>query len=148
MTPKQKTLAMILSGALVAVAPSFFGYLQARQEIREKYRKSHAEAEAGYAALADSVKELQTVATTQHDYIVKLEGQVSVLTVLAQATPAADPTPHTGTHPVRPTGHGTGTGGGIAKRSDVPKLDKPPPRPNFNEPPNDFGGAVQMKRKR
>lgn len=124
-TTRQKTVLAIIVGALVAVAPSFFGYLQARQEIREKYAANHEEAAQGYDTLVVSVKDLQKTALEQHDYIVKLEGQITLLTnVLTQLS--------TSTTSLR-MGNG------------LPKLEKPPGRPNLPAPPDDFN-AAQMKR--
>jgi hypothetical protein len=84
-SPKQKTIAAIVAGVLVAVAPSFFAYLQARQEIRSKYNTTHANAEAGYDTLVLSVEKLQQALIEQHDHVVKLEGQVFVLTSILPA---------------------------------------------------------------
>lgn len=124
-TAKQKTVLAIVVGALVAIAPSFFGYLQARQEIREKYAENHNEAEAGYQALVESVKNLQKTALEQHDYIVKLEGQLETLTtVLTQLS---------------------STTTSLRMGSGLPKLEKPPIRPNLPAPPDNFD-AAQMKR--
>lgn len=118
---KQKTVLAILVGALVAIAPSFFGYLQARQEIREKYKQSYVETETSYETLVTSVKDLQKTALEQHDYIVKLEGQIATLTsVIAQLSP------------------------GLRMGAPLPKLDKPPMRPDLPAPP-DFATA-QMAR--
>jgi hypothetical protein len=81
-SPKQKTAAAIIGGVLVAVTPSFFGYLQARQEIREKYNANRDKMEAGYDTMVASLKELQQAVVREHDYVVKLEGQVAVLTAI------------------------------------------------------------------
>jgi hypothetical protein len=125
-TSRQKTALAIVLGALVAIAPSFFGYLQARQEIREKYQQGRDEAVNGYETLVVSVKDLQKTALEQHDYVVKLEGQLVALTsILAQLSTA---TP----------------GLRMGAASPLPKLEKPPTRPNLPAPP-DFD-VVRMKR--
>jgi hypothetical protein len=119
---RQKTVLAIVIGAVVAIAPSFFGYLQARQEIREKYTQGHVEAAAGYTTLVESVKGLQKTALEQHDYIVKLEGQLTaltgVLTQLATSTP----------------------GFRMTVSRPLPVAEKPPARPELPAPP-DFAGA-------
>lgn len=120
---KQKTVLAILVGALVAIAPSFFSYLQARQEIREKYKQNHVETETSYETLVTSVKDLQKTALEQHDYIVKLEGQIATLTNVIARLPS---------------------GPRVNTSLPLPKLDKPPTRPDLPAPP-DFATA-QMAR--
>ena len=141
MTPKQKTLAMIVSGALVAVAPSFFGYLQARQEIREKYNQNRAASEAGYTTLVESVEALQKNASAQHEYTIKLEAQVVVLTDLISKMRVRV----SGTRPV-PPGTGSGSGVAVADPAPLPKMDKPPDRPVFKRPPPDLNAAQHPER--
>src|SRR5262245_57013831 len=81
----QKTVLAIVLGAIVAIAPSFFSFLQARQEIREKSAENHAESAQGDETLVAAVKDLQKTVLEQHDYVVKLEGQNTTLTnVLGQ----------------------------------------------------------------
>lgn len=127
-TPRQKTVLAIVLGALVAIAPSFFSYLQARQEIREKYKQGRDEAANGYDALVASVKELQKTALDQHDYVVKLEGQISALTAVISQLSAASPGLRMGSSP-------------------LPRLETPPSRPNLPAPPSDFDVAqTQMRR--
>lgn len=125
---KQKTVLAIVIGAIVAIAPSFFSYLQARQEIREKYAENHNEAARGYDTLVASVKDLQKTALEQHDYIVKLEGQLVAMTgFLAQLSSSA---------------------GGMRMGSQpatLPKLEKPPTRPELPAPP-DFDVAQRALR--
>jgi len=132
-TAKQKTVLAIIVGALVAIAPSFFTYLQTSQEIREKYRQNRAEAGNGYEALAASVKDLQKTALAQHDYIVKLEGQLVLLVNLVTKLP---------------TGSGAGSASGPVAHASVmpvPVIELPPPRPDLPAPPESFDVA-QMKR--
>lgn len=120
-SPKQKTAAAIVAGVLVAVAPSFFAYMQARHEIREKYNSNRVKAEAGYDAVVESIKELQLAVVKEHDYVVKLEGQVAVLTSIFALT--------------RPMT----TGSGAALRMTVPPLlpttPRAPERPSFEPSP-------------
>ena len=124
-TSKQKTVLAIVLTAIVAIAPSFFGYLQARQEIAEKYKQGRGEAANSYETLAASLKDLQTASFAQHDYIVKLEGQITMLTrVVAQLA--------TATPGLRMTAPPT-----------LPTLEKPPLRPDLPAPP-DFD-MVQMR---
>lgn len=151
MTPKQKTWAMVLSGIVVAVAPSFFGYLQAKDEIRARAKTSHAEAEAGYQTLTASVEELQQVVVQQHDYAVRLEGHIEALEaqVAALATEMGElrsAAPATPTRPTRRVGHGAGTGSGAGvsrpPRASVPRFNPEPPKvPNFKPLPADLDGA-------
>lgn len=124
-TTKQKTVLAIVLTAIVAITPSFFGYLQARQEIAAKYKQGRGEAAHSYETLVASLKDLQTASLAQHDYIVKLEGQLSMLTrVITQIT--------TSTSGLRMTA-----------LPALPALDKPPLRPNLPAPP-DFD-VVQMR---
>lgn len=118
MAPRQKTVLTIVIGAIVAITPSFFSYLEARQEIREKYGQSHDEAASGHDALASSVSELQKTVLEQHDYVVKLEGQVEALTRVVTQLAAS-------------TGRA------------LPTLDKPPGRPRLAAPPNFEAAAAK-----
>src|SRR5690349_6218289 len=120
-TPKQKTILTIVLGAVVAIAPAFFGYLQASQETREKYQQSRHEASNGYDALVKSVKDLQASVTEQHDYIVKLQGQVDLLTRALSAAAG-----------LRMTGSGTGS---ASVATELPTLDKPPELHDLPAPP-------------
>ncbi len=99
MTPKQKTWATIVIGAVVAIAPSTFGYLQARQEIGEKYRLSNKEADAGYKTLVESVQQLQLIVRAQHDQITKLQGTVEALVTLRLTPVRIRSTPPDGENP-------------------------------------------------
>lgn len=127
-TTKQKTVLAIVIGAIVAIAPSFFSYLQARQEIREKYAENHNEAARGYDTLVASVKDLQKTALEQHDYIVKLEGQLVAMTsFLAQLSASPNGGLRMGSQPT------------------LPKLEKPPTRPELPAPP-DFDTAQRALR--
>lgn len=126
-TAKQKTLLTILLGAIVAIAPSFFGYLKARDEIGAKREESRSEAQASYKALAASVEGLQKTALEQHDYVVKLEAQIGMLVnVLAHATPS-------------------GVGIRMTSRPPLPTLETPP-RPELPAPPA-FDVAQQQAEK-
>ena len=127
-TSKQKTVLAIVIAVLGAV-PALFSYLQATQETRAKYRQSHSETEKSYEALAASVKDLQQAMLVQHDYVVKLEGQVAVLTSIIAHQPV-------------PTS--TASGLRLSSPPSLPKLERPPARPELPAPP-DFE-VVQMKR--
>jgi len=115
-TPRQKTALAIVLGALVAIAPSFFGYLQATQEMRQKYKQGRDETEHGYETLVVAVKDLQKTALAQHDYVIKLEGQITMLVSVL------------GHLPVTP---GLRMGSG-----PLPTLEKPPLRPELPAPPD------------
>lgn len=128
-TSKQKTILAIVLGAVVAIAPSFFSYLQARQEIREKYRQNRAEATVGYDVLVTSIKDLQRTVTEQHDYIVKLQGQVTLI------TDALSPS----------SLRMMGSGAGSTATAALPTLEAPPELPSLPAPPPDFSTA-QMAR--
>ena len=142
MSPKQKTLATIVAGVIVAVTPSFFTYLQSRDELKAKYQQTNDEAAAGYKTLVESVKELQGAVKEQHDYIVKLEGHVEALEKMRRTNVVGVGTPGTVGH-----GSGNGTGQGFGSgHSDEPKSDlKPPAPPDLRPPPPDFT-AAQSKR--
>jgi type II secretory pathway pseudopilin PulG len=121
-SPKQKTVAAIIAGVLVAVAPSFFAYLQARQEIREKYVANRDKAEAGYDAVVESIKELQLTVIKEHDYVVKLEGQVAALTSILTLTRF-------------PTMTGSGTSLRVTTPAPLPRPPRAPERPDFEPSP-------------
>jgi hypothetical protein len=123
-TTRQKTVLAIVLGSIVAIAPSFFGYLQATQEMRQKYKQGRDETENGYETLVAAVKDLQKAALEQHDYVVKLEGQITMLTSFITAFST--------------------TTSGFRMSGSLPKLEKPPLRPDLPAPP-DFD-AVQAKR--
>ena len=124
-TTKQKTALAIIVGAVVTIAPTFFGYLKARDEIAAKREESRSEAEAGYRALSESVKGLQKTALEQHDFTVKLEAQIGMLvTVLAQ-----------------PPGSGSG---GSMRLTSLPTIEPTPARPELPAPP-DFDVAQRAK---
>lgn len=144
LSAKQKTLATILAGVVVAVTPSLFTYLQARDEIKAKYRQANDEATAGYKALVSSVTDLQKAVKEQHDYIVKLEGHVDALEKMrwrptnTNLTGTGIPVGTTGT-----VGHGAGSGSGAGMAPDPkPPADLPPlPAPDFRPPPADYNAA-------
>ena len=152
LSPKQKTLATIVAGVVVAVTPSLFSYLQSRDEIKAKYQQSNTEAAAAYKALVDSVKELQTAVKEQHDYIVKLEGHVDALEKLRwnRGTYVATNPGTVGVGTPGTIGHGSGSGHGAGMGSgSLPPpapADLPPlPAPDFRPPPADYT-AVQQQR--
>ena len=118
---KQKTVLAIVLTAVVAIAPSFFSYLQASREISARYAENHREAANGYDALAAAVKDLQKTVLEQHDYSVKLEGQVDLLTsVLSQLAPRS--ALRTGSEP------------------------RTPARPELPAPPGSFDAAARLER--
>lgn len=120
-SPKQKTAAAIVAGVIIAVAPSFFAYLQASHEIREKYNANRAKAEAGYDSVVESIKELQLAVVKEHDYVVKLEGQVAVLTSIFTLT--------------RPVTTGAGSALRVTAPALLPVTPRAPERPNFEPSP-------------
>ena len=122
-TTKQKTALAIIVGAVVTIAPTFFGYLKARDEIAVKREESRAEAEASYKTLSEAVKGLQKTALEQHDFTVKLEAQIGMLvTVLA-----------------RPPGSGSGI-----RLTSLPTIEPTPARPELPAPP-EFDVAQRAK---
>jgi hypothetical protein len=123
-TPRQKTALAIVLGALVAIAPSFFSYLQATQEMRQKYKQGRDETEHGYETLVVAVKDLQKTALAQHDYIIKLEGQITTLVNVLGHLPAA-------------AGLRMGSG------PPLPTPERPPLRPELPAPP-DFDAVQAM----
>lgn len=145
LSPKQKTLATILAGVVVAVTPSLFTYLQARDEIKAKYQQANDEATAGYKALVSSVTDLQKAVKEQHDYIVKLEGHVEALEKMRwRPTTVAGTRPGTiGVGTPGTVGHGAGSGSGAGMAPDPkPPADLPPlPAPDFRPPPMDYNAA-------
>jgi hypothetical protein len=82
MTPAQKmTVLKTIVGAVLVLVPATLSFLQSRAELEVKA----SEADAGYKALVDSVKELQQTVTTQHDDIIKLQTAIQMLGRLADA---------------------------------------------------------------
>jgi hypothetical protein len=137
MSPKQKTLVTVVAGVIVAVTPSFFSYLQSRDEIKAKYQQASQEADTGYKALVASVADLQKAVTEEHDYTVKLEGQITALTNLVSHLRSSRPVV---VHP----GVGSGSGSGSAE-PPLPADVRPPDRPHFERPPANLD-AAQSKR--
>ena len=129
LTANQKTLAGIVAGVIVAVVPSIFGYLQARDEIQAKYLKSNAETEAGYQALKKSVEELQAEARTQHDKVVVLQAHVEFLEKRLERLDSSgrptSPTPSPEPSAIAP-----------------PPLEPPKPAPKLKSPPRDIDDAL------
>jgi hypothetical protein len=133
-TAKQKTVLAIVLTAVVAIAPSFFGYLQARQEIREKYQLNRSEASNGYDALVTSIKDLQATVTKQHDYITKLQGQVALLAEVISSAGSG----------LRMSGSGAGS---ASSPPELPPPLEPLPRlPPMPAPPADFNTAQMQMR--
>lgn len=143
LSPKQKTLATILAGVVVAVTPSLFTYLQAREEIKAKYRQSNDEATAGYKALVDSVTELQSVVQQQHDYVMKLEGRLEAVERRRIRITA----PNVGSGSASPSHENPdASGSGAGAPAPVPPPDPAMlPAPHFRPPPADYN-AAQMQR--
>ena len=81
----RKTYLTIVVGAVVALTPPILVYLQSRAELRERAARTEAEADAGYRTLVESVRELRTTVSAQHDAIVKLQGYMDAMQVLASA---------------------------------------------------------------
>jgi hypothetical protein len=79
----RKTYLTVIIGAIVALTPPTLVYLQGRAELRERYRHTEAEAEAGYETLVDSVRELRLTVAAQHDAITKMQGYLDALSALA-----------------------------------------------------------------
>jgi uncharacterized membrane protein len=111
MTPARKTVLTVVIGAVVALTPPVLGYLQSRSELQQKYAQSNAEADAGYKTLVESVRELRTKVSEQHDTIARLQGHIEAIE--AQASMRM-----TSAHPLPPV-----------------------PRPTFVELPADLDAA-------
>lgn len=79
----RKTWATIAIGAVVALTPPTLVYLQGRAELRQRYKHTEAEADAGYKTLVDSVRELRVTVSAQHDAITKMQGYLDALQALA-----------------------------------------------------------------
>jgi hypothetical protein len=132
--PKVKTLATIVAGIIVAVTPALFTYLENRDEIKAKYRKTQEDATAGYAALAVSVKELQAQVVAQHEFIIKLEANLAAMDkyVLDSLDRVMS----------RPIVVGGARPPVVATRDKPPALIKPPINPKFKELPHDLPNAA------
>lgn len=81
----RKTYVTIVVGAIVALTPPFLVYLQGRAELQDRSEHTEAEAEAGYKTLVESVRELRTTVTAQHDAITKMQGYLDALQAWAPA---------------------------------------------------------------
>lgn len=79
MQPSRKTYITIIVGAVVALVPPILLYAQSRAELREKYRESNDEADAGYKTLVESVQELRTTVQRQHEAIIKIQGYLDAV---------------------------------------------------------------------
>ena len=75
----RKTWATVVIGAVVALTPPTLVYLQGRAELREKYAHTNAEADAGYQALVESVRELRATVSAQSETIARLQGHVEAI---------------------------------------------------------------------
>lgn len=82
MPTKKQTILAIIIPAIIAIIPAFFTYSQSMYEVRQKYKQSHVEAEAGYTALVTSVKELQDYTKEQHDQLIKLQAYLQAIETL------------------------------------------------------------------
>jgi Tfp pilus assembly protein PilO len=141
MAANPKTLITLLVGAIVGIAPAWFGYLSSHEELKAKYQQTQDEATGGYAALATSVKELQTTATTQHDYVVKLEARLEATDTLIQSLFAKlNTAPVASVHRPAPvaSGHRPAPVDTYKQPLPVPTPD----RPKFRDLPRDFPDAA------
>ena len=131
--PKAKTLAAVVTGVLVAVTPALFTYLENRDQIKSKTQKNQEDATAGYAALAVSVKELQTEVLAQHDYIIKLETNLAAMDkyVLEALNRAVAARPVVGGRP-QP----------VIVAGEKPVALRPPVNPKFGDLPHDLPDAA------
>ena len=132
--PKKKTAAAVVGGVLVAVLPALLTYLENRDQIKTKTQKNQEDAIAGYAALADSVKELQARVVTQHEFMIRLEANLAAMDkyVLDSLNRALS-------RPIRVGG----TYGPIGPATDKPpETVKPPSDPKFKELPADLPRAA------
>lgn len=135
--PPKKTIAVGVAGVLIAVIPALFTYMQNRDEIKAKYVQTQASASSGYDALASSVKELQKATLAQHDYIVKMQGQLELMEKFVLAR-------------TRVGGSGYGSGSGRLAPVTEPKppeLPAPPPKPIYGKMPDNFDAAQIRKNK-
>lgn len=113
----RKTYLTIFVTAVVGLVPPLLAYLQARAELHERAAHTEAEADAGYQALVDSVRELRATVNAQHDAITKMQGYLEGL-------------------------HAAGS----ASVVHVQRLPPPLPRPTFHELPENLDAAQMMKR--
>lgn len=132
---KNRTIATVIGGVIIAIVPALFTYLENRDQIRAKSQKNQEDATAGYAALAVSVKELQTEVLAQHDYIIKLETNLAAMDkyVLEALNRAVAARPVAGGRP-QP----------VAVVSDKPAMLKPPLDPKFRDLPHDLPDAAKQ----
>jgi hypothetical protein len=93
-----KTLAVIISGVIVAVVPASLTYLESRNELQSKYDETKDNATGGYAALAASIKDLQTAVAAEHDFSIRLEARLEYMDAYIRATG----TLHTSKRPLPP----------------------------------------------
>jgi hypothetical protein len=82
----RKTYITMIVGAIVALVPPVLVYLQSRAELQSRAAHTEAEAEAGYKTLVESVRELRTTVTAQHDAITKMQGYLDAMQAWAPAS--------------------------------------------------------------
>jgi hypothetical protein len=75
----RKTYLTVILGAVVTITPPILVYMQGRAELRQKYARTDAEAEAGYKTLVDSVRELRLTVAAQSETIARLQGHVEAI---------------------------------------------------------------------
>jgi len=133
--PKSKTVAAVVGGVIIAIAPALFTYLENRDQIKSKTQKNQEDATAGYAALAVSVKELQTEVLAQHDYIIKLETNLAAMDkyVLEALNRAVAARPVVGGRP-QP----------VTVVAEKPVALRPPVDPKFRDLPHDLPDAAKQ----
>lgn len=128
MDTRSKTALTLIVGAIVGIAPAYFGYLASHDELKVKYQQTQDEATGGYAALAASVKELQSSVTAQHDFIIRLETHIDLMDKYMFET--------------RSRVGRVGAGAGSGSAAPVAKPPAPPERPKFENLPRDFPDAA------
>ena len=79
MSTRQQTILSLLIPAIVSIIPATYTYCQSMYEVRQKYNQSHHEAEAGYAALVTSVKELQDATKMHHDDLLQIHAYLRAM---------------------------------------------------------------------
>lgn len=83
MTSRRAYFAIAVT-AMVGLIPPMLVYMQGRAELHAKYSHTNAEAEAGYAALVESVRELRVTVKAQSETIGRLQGHIEFIEKVMQ----------------------------------------------------------------
>lgn len=142
MPTRRQTILTILIPAIVSIIPAIFTYSQSMYEIRQKYRQSHTEAEAGYTTLVTSVKELQVAAKEQHDQIIKLQAYLAAMEQFIARSSGQNQIPRSVvSRPAAARAPQDASGGALARLRPLPAA-----APDLTELEPNFNMAAQKKR--